>query len=301
MKALRMVLIRAGLSGFSRLPFAWGQALGAFFGRLAWWFGGRSRQVTEANLAVAFPEQTPQQRRALAHRSLAETGRTVAEIAYMWERPVPQCLSLIREVDGQHWVDEAREAGTGLLLLAPHLGNWELTGLYFAEHFSMAALYSPPNLPEMEAYMSRVRGRSGSELVRADRRGVLRLFTLLRNGGVVGILPDQNPQPEGGEFAPFFGIEILTMKLASRLVNKTGARGLITWAERLPGGQGFRLLIRPVDERVYSEDLATSVAGVNASVEQAVRTAPAQYQWEYKRFKRRPAGQPHVYDKGRVC
>lgn len=301
MKALRVRILQGVLALFSRLPFAWGQALGGFFGRLAWLFGTEARQVTETNLAVAFPELSAQERDALARSSLVDTGRTMAEIAYMWERPVPDCLDLIREVDGQHLVDEAVAAEKGLLLLAPHLGCWELAGLYFARSFSMAALYDPPHVKEMEAYMSRVRGRSGSELVRADRRGVLRLFSILREGGVVGILPDQNPRPAGGEFAPFFGIDILTMKLASRLVAKTGARALITWAERLPGGAGFRLVIREVDERVYGEDLVASVAGVNASVEQAVRTIPSQYQWEYKRFKRRPKGEPHVYDKGRIC
>lgn len=301
MKALRIHLLEAALRLFSRLPFAWGQALGAFFGRLGWWLRTRSRQVTETNLAIAFPEKTPEQRRALARSSLVDTGRTMAEIAYLWERPVPQCLSLIREVEGLSLVDEAVAANRGLLLLAPHLGNWELVGLYFAERFNMAALYNPPPMAEMESYMSRVRGRSGTELVRADRRGVLRLFTLLRNGGVVGILPDQNPRRAGGEYAPFFGMNILTMKLASKLVLKTGARALVTWAERLPGGAGFRVVIRAADERLYGDNLVTSVAGVNASVEQAVREIPSQYQWEYKRFKRRPAGEPHVYDPGRIC
>ncbi|TVP57278.1 MAG: lipid A biosynthesis acyltransferase [Halomonadaceae bacterium] len=301
MKALRVRTLRGVLYLFSRLPFAWGQALGAFFGRLAWWLRAEARKVTETNLGVAFPEISDEERHALARSSMLDTGRTMAEIAYMWERPVPECLSLIKEVEGQHLVDEALAEEKGLLLLAPHLGCWELAGLYFSCRFSMAALYEPPHVAELEAYMSKVRSRSGSELVRADRRGVLRLFTILREGGVVGILPDQNPRPAGGEFAPFFGVNILTMKLASKLVAKTGARTLITWAQRLPNGAGFRLVIREVDERVYGDDLVTSVAGINASVEQAVRGAPSQYQWEYKRFKRRPKGEPHLYDEGRNC
>jgi len=301
MKLLRRYSLQSLLWLISRLPFAWGQGLGAFLGRLAWLFNTEARQVTEINLGVAFPDLSDPERRDLARESLRETGKTMIEIAYMWERPVSDCLSLVKEVEGLELVEAANARGKGLLLLAPHLGNWELAGLYFAERSAMAALYDPPSMPEMEDYMSRVRGRSGSELVRGDRRGVIRLLTILREGGVVGILPDQNPKARSGEFAPFFGLDILTMKLASKLIAKTEAETLITYAQRLPRGQGFKLIIREADERVYDPDLVTSVQGINASVEACVREVPAQYQWEYKRFKRRPAGLPHLYDEGRIC
>ena len=40
------------------------------------------------------------------------------------------------------------------------------------------------------------------------------------------------------------------------------------------------------DERVYSDDDVQSATGVNASVEAAIGLAPAQYQWEYKRYRK---------------
>ena len=284
-----------------RLSLRGAQRLGKLIGRLAWWANGRTRQTTETNMALAFPEESVHWRQAMARSSLVETGRTLIEIPLMWERPVPQCLAMIREIQGQALLDEALASEGGLVLLAPHLGNWELAGLFFSSRFSMASLYAPPNMPEMEAYMSEVRGRGGAELVRADRRGVLRLFTILREGGVVGILPDQNPdEANGGLYAPFFGIDILSMKLVSRMIGKTGARALVTYAERLPEGEGFRLVIDEVDERLYDPDVTTSVTGLNATVEQVVRRIPDQYQWEYKRFKKRPPGSPNPYNTGRV-
>ena len=293
MKRVRTAGIRALLWLIGHLPLAAVRGLGWLVGVALWQARERNRKATEVGLALAFPEKSPHEREKLARHSLIETGRTLAEVPIMWERPVPQCLAMIREVRGRELLDEAMARDRGLLLLAPHLGNWELAGLYFSAQFSMAALYSPPRMVEMEAYMARVRGRGGSELVRADRRGVQRLFTILREGGVVGILPDQNPEASGGAYAPFFGVDVLTMKLASRLINKTGARALITYAQRTPGG--FRLVIDEVDQRFYSEDINASVAGLNATVEKAVRSVPEQYQWEYKRFKKRPQGWPDPY------
>jgi KDO2-lipid IV(A) lauroyltransferase len=295
MKSLRFSSLRLILWLVGHLPLAVAQGLGRVVGRLLWQARGRNREVTEISLGLAFPEKAAGERRELARQSLVETGKTLAEVPIMWERPVDHCISMIGEIQGADLLDDALARQQGLVLLAPHLGNWELAGLYFSTRFSMAALYSAPNMKEMESYMSRVRGRGGSELVRADRRGVLRLFSILREGGVVGILPDQNPDASGGAFAPFFGVNVLTMKLVSRLVQKTEARALVTYAERLPGAKGFRLVIEEVDERLYDPDTDVSVAGLNATVENVVRRIPAQYQWEYKRFKKRPPGEPNPY------
>ena len=295
MKRIKMVSLRALLWLVGHLPLAIAQGLGRIVGFLLWQARGRNRQVTEISLNLAFPEKNERERHGLARQSLLETGKTLAEVPVMWERPVNQCLSMIHEIQGSELLGEALARQQGLVLLAPHLGNWELAGLYFSTRFSMAALYSPPTMQEMESYMSQVRGRGGSELVRADRRGVLRLFSILREGGVVGILPDQNPDASGGAFGSFFGVNVLTMKLVSRLLQKTQARALVTYAERLPAGKGFRLVIDEVDECLYDRDTEVSVAGLNATVEKVVRRIPAQYQWEYKRFKKRPPGEPNPY------
>ncbi|XOZ32683.1 lysophospholipid acyltransferase family protein [Halomonadaceae bacterium KBTZ08] len=295
MKTVRVKGLRALLWLIGHLPLALAQGLGRFIGLCLWLAHDRTRKVTERSLELAHPDMPEAGRQALARDSLRETGKLIAEIPIMWESPVPRCLNLIREFEGQHLLDEARGEGQGVVLIVPHLGNWELLGLYYSTRFAMAALYSPPKMVEMETYMAQVRGRGGSELVRADRRGVLRLFSILHEGGVVGILPDQVPDASGGTYAPFFGIDVLTMKLVSRLVQKTGARAVVTYCERLPHARGFRLVADEVDPGLYDEDPDTSVSALNATVESVVRRIPEQYQWEYKRFRKRPPGQPNPY------
>jgi len=94
------------------------------------------------------------------------------------------------------------------------------------------------------------------------------------------------------------GIDAFSPKLVTRLISKTGARVVAGFARRLPDGQGFDIHFIPADEAVYDSDDITAVAGVNHMVEALVEIAPEQYQWEYKRFKRRPEGQPKIYKKG---
>jgi len=112
---------------------------------------------------------------------------------------------------------------------------------------------------------------------------------------VVGILPDQTPRREGGEFADFYGIPTLTMTLASKLIQKTEAKPLVTYAQRLPDAQGFKIVIREAEPGMESTDMVKSLTALNHSVEKCIADVPSQYQWEYKRFRRTAPGATPVY------
>ena len=175
-------------------------------------------------------------------------------------------------------------------------GNWELCNVYFAGRGKMTALYQPPRKAYLHETMKKIRSHFGNELVAANVKGIARLYRVLEKGGVVVILPDQVPGT--GLYVPFFGIEALTDKLLSRLVQKTDARVVAACVTRLEDGR-FEVGFRAVDEGIYSSDIETSVRAVNATVENCVREIPAQYQWEYKRFRERPGGEKKIYRFGR--
>ncbi|MCP5231114.1 MAG: hypothetical protein H6948_03310, partial [Zoogloeaceae bacterium] len=50
-----------------------------------------------------------------------------------------------------------------------------------------------------------------------------------------------------------------------------------------------------VDPAINEGPLENSLAVMNQAVEACIREAPAQYQWIYKRWKRRPDGEPKIY------
>lgn len=297
----KATLLITALRLAGKLPLRGAQLIGRFLGMISWTFKTRSRKTTDINLKICFPELTEEQHHRMIRSSLRHTGQTMMEIPLMWEWPVERCLELIREIEGEDLLAEAKRDGRGLLLLAPHLGNWELTGLYFSSRYRMAALYSPPHIKEFEDYMIRVRGRMGSELVRGDRRGLARLISLLREGEVAGILPDQSPRGKGNAYAPFFGMEVRTMTLVSKLLQKSGAKPLMTYSERLKDGQGFRLVIRECEPGIADSDPVVATSALNLSIENCVRGAPEQYQWEYKRMRHRPPGELNPYKPGKVC
>jgi len=271
------------------------QRLGAMLGRLFWFGDSSLTRVTKTNIELCFPELSKDAQQELIKSSLAETGKLFSEFGVMWEWPTEKTLDLIRSVEGKEYFDDAFERGRGVIVLAPHHGNWELVGLYLSTLRPMAALYKPPKIKELEYYMSEVRGRHGSELVPTNKRGVVRLFSVLREQGMVGILPDQVPGGSGGVFSPFMGVPANTIKLVSRLVDKTGCEVVSLCAMRRPQADGFDMVFRRVDPDIYSADIDVSVAAMNRSIEECVRHNPEQYQWEYKRFKDYRVGTGSTY------
>jgi len=298
MKKLKYYTTASLLRAVSWLSLSAAQRLGGLVGGILWRLPTKTRQVTDINLAICLPELSAGEREQLSKDSVKHTTMTALEVPLMWEWPVDKCLSLVRETVGLELVSEALASGKGLILLAPHLGNWELAGLYFSSLYKMTALYSPPNMAEFEDYMIKVRSRLGSELVRGDRRGLLRMMMILKEGGVAGILPDQSPRGKTNAYAPFFGMDVKTMTLVAKLMQKTGANALVTYAERLPEGQGFRIVIERPAPGLADEDPVVAATALNQSVENVVRQAPCQYQWEYKRMRHRPPGLPNPYKPG---
>lgn len=301
MRKLKYFFITSVLGIAGSLSLATAQKLGRMVGWFLWKLQTQPRDVTATNLAICLPELTSTERAELTTASLANTGMTMLEVPLMWEWPVEKCLGLIKDTQGLALIDEAMADGSGLILLAPHFGNWELAGLFFSSRYKMAALYSPPNMAELENYMIRVRGRLGSELVRGDRRGLARLASILREGGVAGILPDQSPRGAGNAFAPFFGMEVKTMTLVAKLMQRTGAKVLITYAERLNNAEGFRIVVRETEPNIDSKDPVQATTALNRSIEHCIRKIPAQYQWEYKRLRHRPPGEINPYNPDRMC
>ena len=259
-----------------------------------WWVGGTPRRVTERNIYLAFPDLDAREQRALARRSLQSTGELAAEMGFVWYRPWSAVRERIREVVGEEQVLASLAEGRGAVMLGPHLGNWEVAGLYIAEWGDSLALYEPPHMRELEHVVRRARERSGTKLVPTDARGLATLVRTLRRGGATGILPDQVPPVvESGENSVFMGIECFTQTFANKLLQRSGAAAYFGFAERIPGGWRMRFLAP--EEALYSEDLALSLLALNNGVEACLRHCPEQYQWEYKRFRTRPRGELDYY------
>lgn len=289
---MRIRLVTLLLRLFAALPLSWVHRLGAWIGWLLVWVPNRQRRNALINLRVCFPNLSEEERLGLRDRCLMELGKTITELGALWMRPPERTLALVRGVVGEEHLE--RRDGRGVIILSPHLGAWELAGLYLASRGPATSMYRTQG--EFDALMLQARQRNGARLVPASPNGIRQMLLALRSGEYVGILPDQEPKSDkAAVFAPFFGVPAYTMLLVNGLARKTGARVVFMFAERLSKGSGFRVHCLPAPEEVADDDAVRGAAALNRGVEQCIAVAPEQYQWTYKRFRRRPDGQKRLY------
>ncbi len=289
---------RTLLGTTSRIPLRGLHAFARGAGTLGSALPLREVKVTRVNVGLCFPELTEPERRRFVVESLREATCMVAELGHLWLRPVEEVLARVVEVRGEEHLVRGIERGRGVVVAGPHLGAWELLGLWMGRHHSVTSLYRRPRVRELDEVFRKARCRSGAELYPATPSGVRAVCQALRRGGVVGVLPDQDPGPGNGVFVPFFGVPTSCGVLVPRLASRLRATVLLAFAERLAGGAGFRIHIRPGSEEIASRDLEAGACALSRDVESLVRLAPLQYLWSYKRFRTRPPGCPDPYRAG---
>ncbi len=279
-------LVVFGIACVGSLPLSVARGFGALLGWVCWVIQERNSRTTQENLLLCYPDMSGTERRSLAKKSVIETGRLAAEICVIQQRDKAWLDTKITKVIGEDLIRRELAKGKGLILLAPHLGNWEVLSLVLPGYGPMTALYQPPKQAYLEDLIIQSREKTGATLVPTDRRGVVSLLKSIKQGGITAILPDQNPAKGSGEFTPFFGHDAYTMTLVYGLIQRSGCSVIYGFVKRV--AKGFEIYYVEAPQGISSEDKTESLEALNKGVEQCISYCPEQYQWEYKRFKKRP-------------
>ena len=222
-----------------------------------------------------------------------ETAKGALELPLAFFRSPEQVAALFVETHGWEHIQAALDAGEGLLLITPHIGNYDLAGRYISHRlpFPLTAMYKPPKIKILDDIMQAGRVRDKGRTAPTNLHGVKQIIQALRQGEATIVLPDHVPDEHGdGVWAPFFGRPAYTMTLAGRLAQVKNVRPLSFAGIRLPENRGFALHVEPV-EGSFNGDKAHDAEIINRNVENWVRRFPEQYLFAYNRYKH-PAGAP---------
>jgi Kdo2-lipid IVA lauroyltransferase/acyltransferase len=270
-----------------RLPLSWQRRLGEIAGIVLYRVNTREAKVARVNFrynGVLAGEQAEN----LVREVMRTTGRNLFETLRVWTRPRKENLRLIKNVHGLEHLQAAQAQGKGLIIAAPHYGNWELLIEYMASLGTFALVYRVPEKQWGDIFLRRARGGENVVLVPAETNAMRPLWKTLQAGGMVGITPDQQPKFGGGEFAPFFGKQALTLSLIAKLAERSQAPVVFAYAEAT--SEGFDLFFETADSGIHDKDLLAATKLMNAQVEKIAMRDLRQYQWTYKRYTLRPPG-----------
>ncbi len=269
----------------SWLPLPVLHGLGLLLGWAIYLTPGRHRARLQNNLRhsgllAAHPR--------LLGQVVGETGKGLLELAAVWLRPQEKVVRLVKETPGWEAFAAALKNGKGAVVVAPHIGCWEIINQYIAARQPFTAMYKPARQQTVDRLMRQGRERGQAKLVPTDLSGVKALLGALKRGEAIGVLPDQVATLGDGVWAPFFGRWAYTPTMTVRLIQSTGAIPFMVYAERLSWGRGYRIHFDPLSAPL-PKDRAEAAAALNREVERVARKLPAQYMWSYNRYKK-PGG-----------
>ena len=262
-------------------------AVGGLLGWLVWLLSPTYRRRLRTNADLAGVSA------AARRRSIAESGRMVAETPWLWLRATND--DLLRMVTWRN--PEALEAAIAerrpLVILTPHMGSFEVMARAYTARFGhvqpVTVLYRPSRQRALREFQEQARKRPTMPTAPANLAGVRQMLRALKRRESVGLLPDQVPPDGQGVWAPFFGRPAYTMTLAARLTQQAGAQCTVLRCERLPRGAGYVIhsseLVRPLPAGSDAASQLEAATIINESMQQVILNDPGQYLWGYNRYK----------------
>lgn len=272
------------------LPERVALGLGASLGWFAGVVLGIRKRVVREHLAHAFPEEDEVWRRRILRASYRHIGRESIATFLLGRMPPGEIVRRSR-VDGLEAMEKALAEGKGIILIAGHLGNWEMGGASLAARgVPMDAVAQRQRNPLFHDDITRNRENLGMRVILRGQapREVLRS---LRRGRVVGMVADQNAR-RSELFVEFFGRKAATARGPAVFALRTGSPIFIGSVRRLDGPDArYQVTLTPVAFEPSGdpeEDVVRLTELHTRLLERAVRAAPEQYFWQHRRWKTRP-------------
>jgi heptosyltransferase-2 len=264
------------------LPLRTGWYLGHFFGTIAYFIGVPYRRLALHNLAIAFPEKTKEERRAIARRHFQLLGANLFSSLKLPRLSREEIESCVR-VEGLEHMDEQLAHKGGFVFVISHIGNWEMFAQLtpYAFKCKVGTIYQALGNRFIDAEVRESRARLGLELFER-KEGFSAANKFIREGGAVGVLIDQHAG-DAGLWCPFFGRLASTSTLAATLALRTEG-WLIPAAVYSDGPGRWRCSILG-RVKPDGEDAAAITARLNQTLERQIRKQPEDWFWVHNRWK----------------
>jgi KDO2-lipid IV(A) lauroyltransferase len=297
---LVFAVVRAAMGILAALPLAVALRVAAGVALVAYACAPGLRRVGLTNLAIAFPDRPPAERRRILRTSMANLGRMVAELAHL-TRLTDDDLRRMVVFENEAWWAENVGAprDTGGLILSGHFGNWEL--LVFAHGmrgFPVSMVHRAIANPLVDRWLNTLRARAGTRLVR-KRHAAGGVLKALHDHELLVLPFDQNSTRGLGVFVDFFGKPASTNSGIARLALRSGAPVVPVFIVREGRSARHRVHVLPIMYVRRTGDFESDVIRITQELsdlfEAMVRRHPEQWLWVHKRWKTRPLGEPKLY------
>ncbi|MET9349845.1 phosphatidylinositol mannoside acyltransferase [Streptomyces termitum] len=195
-----------GWATVKKLPEPAAKALGRKIADTVWKRRGKGVLRLEANLARVVPDATPERLAELSKAGMRSYMRYWMESFRLptWSR---ERAAASFEPKGVHHLKEALASGRGVVLALPHMGNWDVAGIWVTRALDTPFTTVAERLKPESLYDRFVAYRESLGMEVLPHTGGAAFGTLarrLRAGGLVCLVADRDLSASGVEVS-FFG------------------------------------------------------------------------------------------------
>lgn len=294
-----LLAVRAAFGAIGALPFETSLRFGKAFGKFLAKRFPKLHKTARRNLEIAFPEMPEDERQKILVGTFESLGRHLGFISHFRKFKHEDIRNLVEVVGKEEYFDPADQTGRGILFFTGHFGSWEVFNLLPpAFGYGMNILVRRIDNPLVEDFVDKMRTRFGS--VTLDKtKSARKMFRVLENGELLGILADLNVQEKEGVFVDFFGIPASTTTSIAKLALATDAIVLPAFAVWEESKKKYVVYLEPPIEYEKTadpeKDIHDLTQKITIMVEKYVRKYPEQWLWIHKRWNTRPKGEKSLY------
>jgi KDO2-lipid IV(A) lauroyltransferase len=289
---LAYVVARIVVCVIQAMSLSVGRRLAAGMAWLAYRLDRRHREAAKENLRQAFPGRYGE----------AELDRLIRGVYRHFCTMLIEIFHLPRMLHTNNWrrhlsikggpqIIDCLLSGRPLLIVTGHLGNWEMAGFTLGLlGFPTHAVARPLDNPYLDDFLRTFREKTGQKVL-AKKGDFGQMEALLKNGGVLATLADQDAGPRG-LFVDFFGRPASTHKAIALLALEHRVPLMVVGTPKVAEPMRYEVVagevIRP-EEYDRSLDAARAMTQrFTTALERLIRAAPEQYLWLHRRWKHQP-------------
>jgi Kdo2-lipid IVA lauroyltransferase/acyltransferase len=262
-----------------------------FLGRVAYVFSPQPRERAIIHLGLAFgKEKSPREIVELSKAMFMMLGKNAGDVLRSLRVKSLTDLEKLLTTHGLENFEKAHAKGKGVMFLTSHLGAFDL------QVTNMALRGLNPNIigtalkdERLNALLWEYRNAFGAIAIERGKESV-RLFKVLKSGGSIAILVDQDTKVKS-RFVNFFGMPAATPIGATVLALRTGAAVVPTYIFLDDNGQQQMHILPEIPLKITGDeetDLVVNTQLFTDFTEKIVREHPEQWVWMHERWKTRP-------------
>ncbi|MDD5097169.1 MAG: ELM1/GtrOC1 family putative glycosyltransferase [Candidatus Omnitrophica bacterium] len=268
------------------LPLTVSLFIGRRLGDLIYLFDRRHKSVAYANIAKTVADKNDvKSALRITRKGYQAFGQNIIEISLI-PRINKEYLKKYIHIENKDYIEAAFKRGKGVIFLAAHEGNWELSNVICANlGFPFILFIRDQGFERLNALLNSYRLKLGAKIIHKEA-GVRQLIEVLKANQSIGMMMDQGGK--AGELVKFFDREASMSIGAVKLALKYDCSIIPTFYTRVNGPYAKVIL-----DQVYTvtrtndaqKDLIDNLQKLTNIYEKYIRQYPHEYLWTYKIFK----------------